>query len=108
MKVALKCFNRIYAPKSILKDSFTWIYVFPNELYPVYYEQYLSNTKHPRDIKDCMILHKVDLEKKEIQYWKEILEYTKNVSSYHKEFDVFNTGMVQKQYMIRDYFIKLT
>ena len=107
MNVALKCFNRLYIKPNTLKDTFTWIYVFPNEINPHYYNNYLAKCKNPKSLEDCLHLRTVHLTEKEIEKWFSILTYTINVGSYHCEHPTNHLEHKHLQYMIRDYSIKL-
>jgi hypothetical protein len=107
MRIALKCFNRLYIKPNSLKDSFTWIYVFPNEINPAFFEHYLAYDKNPTSLKKCLQISTTHLTEREIEKWNSILIYTKNVGSYYNEFPTNHNDYIHKQYMIRDYTIKL-
>ncbi len=108
MKVALKCFNRIYVQSSgKIKDTFTWIYVFPNEINPHYYDHYLASYKNPTSLTECLHIRNLQLTQKEIEKYHSILMHTKNVGAYICDYPSLYNDHSHKQYMIRDYSIKL-
>ena len=107
MKVALKCFNRLYVRPNMLKDTFTWIYVFPNELNPTFFDNYLATQKHPKDIKNCRHIGTIQLNENEIEKWKDILKYTKTVGAFYNEYPTHNYNFIQRQYIVRDSYIRL-
>lgn len=108
MKIALKCFNQIYVQSSgKIKDTFTWIYVFPNEINSKFFEHYLAYDRNPTSLKKCLQLSTIYLTQKEIEYWNSILIHIKKVGAYHCDYLINQDDHIQKQAMIRDYIIKL-
>ena len=108
MKVALKCFNQIYIQSTgKIKDTFTWIYVFPNEINPAFFEHYLGYDKNPTSLKKCLQLSTTHLTQKEIEHWNSILIHIKKVGVYHCDYLTNHNDHLQKQSIIRDYTIKL-
>ena len=107
MRVALKVFNRLYTKQNVLKDSFTWIYVFQREVNPMYYDHYLASNKNPKSVSECVFLIKHELNEFESFRFQSMMIYTKNVGAYITDFQTNNKDLIQKQYIIRDYYIKL-
>lgn len=101
MKVALKCVNRLYVKPNILKDAFTWIYVFPDDYHLTHFEHYLAKSKYPQSFKDCMHIRTNQLTHNEIEKWRSILTYTKNVGAYYDEYSTGSNNLVQRQYICR-------
>ena len=107
MRVALKVFNRLYTKQNVLKDSFTWIYVFPSEIHPAYYDHYLASNKNPKSLSECVFLNKYELTEYDSKRFESMMIYTKNVGAYIANYPTTNNDLYQKQYIIRDYNIKL-
>ena len=108
MRVALKVFNRLYTKQNVLKDSFTWIYVLQREVIPTYYEHYLASNKNPKCLSECVFLNKQEFtDENDSKKFESIMIYTKNVGAYITDFQTNNKDLIQKQYIIRDYHIKL-
>ena len=107
MRVALKVFNRLYTKQNVLKDSFTWIYVFQREIIPTYYEHYLASNKNPKSVSECVFLNKHELNEYDSKRFESMMIYTKNVGAYIANYPTTNNDLYQKQYIIRDYNIKL-